>query len=129
MDIFTTVLTKVRSTPIKPKKLRVKALKKEPETHELTDDLNHLEDHDLYFIKEKKYGEGETHPEKESNADKSTRESSGRGIHAREGIEEDISADNIIPSESVITDKQEILHPHKANEEPEEDIKHLDIFV
>ncbi|MCO4798387.1 MAG: hypothetical protein KC484_04180 [Colwelliaceae bacterium] len=122
MDIFTTVLTKVRATPIKPEKLRVKALKKEPETHELSDDLNHLEDHDIYLINEKKHSKDkERHPQSKSESKK-----------VRVEVEEhEFTDDNIIPSESVITDKQEILHPNKVknSDEPAKDIKHLDIFI
>jgi hypothetical protein len=49
MDIFTTYLTKVVSRPIKPTNLKVKALAKDASSSELTDDLNHLENHDNYY--------------------------------------------------------------------------------
>lgn len=124
MDIFTTVLTKVRPTPIKPKNLRVKALKKEPETRELTDDLDHLEDHDLYFVKEKKQREQEQHSQQEKQNAKSTADDTEHDNH-------EINGENIVPSESVITDKQEILHPQKKHDDDDDDkdVKHLDIFV
>lgn len=122
MDIFTTALTKVRPTPIKPEKLRVKALAKEPETRELTEDLDHLEDHDLYFIKEKKRGDQKQHPQQENQQSKSTSACTEQESH-------EFTDKNIVPSESVITDKQEILHPHKEKGEDDKDVKHLDIFV
>lgn len=49
MDIFTTALTRVVPVPIKSEKLKVKALLKESAINELTDDLDHLENHDSYF--------------------------------------------------------------------------------
>jgi hypothetical protein len=113
VDIFTTALTKVRLSPIKPEKLKVKALNKEPETRELTEDFDHLENHDLYFINEKKQREQEQQKQKTKHSEVENHEFSDK---------------NIIPSESVITDKQEILHPHKAHDD-EDDSKHLDIFV
>lgn len=123
MDIFTTALTKVRPTPIKPKKLRVKALAKEPETRELTEDLDHLENHDLYFIKEKKQREQKQHAQQEKQDTKSSQGESEHDNH-------EFNDEHIIPSESVITDKQEILHPQKKHDDDDDkDVKHLDIFV
>jgi hypothetical protein len=122
MDIFTTALTKIRPNPIKPEKLRVKALNKEPETHELTEDFDHLENHDLYFINEKEQGENKQHSQQEGQQSQSSSKHSEENIH-------EFTDENIIPSESVITDKQEILHPHKPNDDEHKDIKHLDIFV
>ncbi|MDT0602452.1 hypothetical protein [Thalassotalea castellviae] len=122
MDIFTTVLAKVRPNPIKPEKLRVKALDKDAETQKLKEDHDHLENHDLYFIQGKKQ-----HNSKQDNrqAKQSTKESTTH-VHSDNA---DINDENIIPSESVITDKQEILHPNKPHDDDEEDIKHLDIFI
>jgi hypothetical protein len=52
MDIFTTQLTRVVAVPIKPVSLKVKALAKDAATDKLTDDLDHLENHDQYFEKQ-----------------------------------------------------------------------------
>lgn len=115
MDIFTTALTRVRPSAIKPDKLKVKALSKEPNSHKLTDDENHLENHDLYFLDENKHS-GE---QQANHSDKN------EGQHGHEFFEE-----NIVPSEEVITDKQDILHPHKSHKNDEDDdIKHLDLFI
>jgi len=48
MDIFTTQLTRVVQTPIKPTSLKVKALLKEAATDKLKEDHDHLENHDYY---------------------------------------------------------------------------------
>lgn len=53
MDIFTTQLRQVLQTPIKPINLKVKALVKEPDTKVLSDDIDHNENHDQYFKKNK----------------------------------------------------------------------------
>ncbi|WP_440873926.1 hypothetical protein [Thalassotalea sp. PLHSN55] len=50
MDIFTTQLTRVVPVPIRPQSLKVKALLKEAATGKLTDDPEHLENHDAYYI-------------------------------------------------------------------------------
>ena len=51
MDIFTTVLTRVVPVPIKPANLKVKALLKSADLGKLKEDLDHLENHDNYFVK------------------------------------------------------------------------------
>jgi hypothetical protein len=52
MDIFTTQLTRVVNLPIKPAKLKVKAPKKEAASTKLSQDLDHLENHNAYFSDE-----------------------------------------------------------------------------
>jgi len=52
MDIFTTQLTRVVAVPIKPASLKVKALTKDAATDKLTDDIDHIENHDQYFKKQ-----------------------------------------------------------------------------
>jgi len=49
MDIFTTQLARVVPVPIKPAKLKVKALLKDAGAGKLKEDLDHLENHDYYF--------------------------------------------------------------------------------
>jgi len=50
MDIFATAYKRLTRLPIKPEKLKVKALVKEPATNQLTEDVDHLEDHDQYSV-------------------------------------------------------------------------------
>ena len=57
MDIFTTELTRVVLLPIKPTHLKVKALLKEAATGQLKEDIDHLENHDCYFISDAKHQE------------------------------------------------------------------------
>lgn len=52
MDIFTTQLTRVVPVPIKPASLKVKALLKEAANSKLTQDPDHLENHEYYFTSE-----------------------------------------------------------------------------
>jgi hypothetical protein len=52
MDIFTTQLTRVVPVPIKPTSLKVKALLKEAANSKLTQDPDHLENHEYYFTSE-----------------------------------------------------------------------------
>ena len=52
MDIFTTQLTRVVPVPIKPASLKVKALLKEAANSKLSQDPDHLENHEYYFTSE-----------------------------------------------------------------------------
>jgi hypothetical protein len=52
MDIFTTQLTRVVPVPIKPASLKVKALLKDAANSKLTQDPDHLENHEYYFTTE-----------------------------------------------------------------------------
>ncbi|GLX77078.1 hypothetical protein tinsulaeT_04180 [Thalassotalea insulae] len=108
MDIFTTALAKIRANPIRPDKLRVKALRKESATNELTDDINHLEDHQLYFIDEK------THQQNKGKQQQTKPQQTEEGVKA---------------SEDVILHKQDILHPQPAKDNDDDEIEHLDIFI
>lgn len=111
MDIFTTALTKVRSTPIKPEKLRVKSLKKEAAIKSLTDNENHLEEHELYSIEEKE-------KEKEKSDDNQS-DSGGNSLQ-----------DDKDATEPLILHKEDITHPKNANKNTLADNdKHLDIFA
>ena len=53
MDIFTTQLTRVVPVPIKPTKLKVKALVKEAATRALDETLDEIEPHESYVSPEK----------------------------------------------------------------------------
>jgi len=114
MDIFTTALTRVRATPIKPEKLRVKSLRKESATAELTDDINHLEDHQLYFIDDESSNNPQHSKKNQTNI-------------SSEQVTESIEAD----TDAVIVSKQELLHPkqHEDRDDDGGEIKHLDIFI
>lgn len=116
MDIFTTALTKVRTNPIKQKKLKVKSLVKESATSELTDDINHLEQHELYFIDEKTH-----HENKKRTVDMKDTEH-GQADEFEQGV---------VPSDDVIIHKDEIIHPKSSptDEQDDDNIKHLDLFV
>jgi len=123
MDIFTTALTKVRTVPIKTEKLKVKALHKDSATGKLTDDTNHLEQHELYFIDEKEHHH---HKEEKENLAKVNKT---EDLLSTEDEQQDKTEQGIVASESVIIHKQEILHPKPAEKDPPEDVKHLDLYI
>ena len=52
MDIFTTQLTRIVPVPIKPLRIKVKALLKDAANTKLSQDPDHLENHEYYFTKE-----------------------------------------------------------------------------
>jgi Na+-translocating ferredoxin:NAD+ oxidoreductase RnfG subunit len=118
MDIFTTVLTRVVQTPIKPERVRVKALSKEPAMNELTDDLDHLENHEQYVDLSKEDSEKKQNKQHQNQHEE---KSSLYVDEASDGYEGDTA--------TVIIHKEELIHPKKKYDEPDEDIHHLDIFV
>jgi hypothetical protein len=120
MDIFTTALTRVVQTPIKPSRLRVKALVKEPATSALTDDLDHLENHEQYFDatqEQESRHKGEYEAKQEKEALSSAEEEQGEGVQA------------II--DGTILHKKDLINKSKTHkkDENDDDIKHLDLFV
>ena len=120
MDIFTTALTKVVTAKLEPKGLRVKALAKEPNIKPLSEDVNHLEEHEgYYFLKD--------NPQRQHREQQKDRQEPSAG----EESEAQSLADEVIePSEDVIIHKDEILHPKdKSRDKKDDDIEHLDIFV
>ena len=98
MDIFTTALTRVLQTPIKPVRLRVKPLSKEPSLNKLTDDPDHLENHDQYVNLSK------DHSEKIPNSKKAalTTEYSSDKVKlvSKKELKEIITKQNLIPKSS-----------------------------
>ena len=104
MDIFTTQLTRVVLLPIKPTHLKVKALLKEAATGQLKEDIDHLENHDCYFISDAKHQENKQKNQGHAHAH----------AHAQEYKQTDkINTKN---EQSVMTQSKD----HKP---------HLDIFV
>lgn len=114
MDIFTTVLTRVVPVPIKPERLRVKALSKEPATNELTDDIDHLENHEQYIDSSKDSAEQKKNKQ--------------QGSYVNEVVDESSTIDNDEASK-IVTHKEELTHPNKEQQQTDKVIKHLDIFV
>ena len=122
MDIFTTALTRVVQTPIKPDRVRVKALSKEPSLNELTDDLDHLENHEQYVDLSKEHSDEQQSQQREkANEESSTVDSDEPVNNIGNNFDDDIA--------KVITHKEEFIHPKKKHDEPDEDIQHLDFFV
>jgi hypothetical protein len=91
MDIFTTVLRKVVSAPIKPKKLKVKALVKEAETGKLTKDPNHLENHDYYFSLSDDAQASQENPQENKNPPKNTCETLEQPDNSEDGGKKEIN--------------------------------------
>ena len=109
MDIFTTQLTRVVPVPIKPANLKVKALLKEAANSELTQDPNHLENHEYYFnAEEDEYHSGQQNPEQDLET---------------ECKEETITKQE----ESDVSDERHVIgHKEKDNEGG---TKHLDLYA
>jgi hypothetical protein len=114
MDIFTTQLTRVVPVPIKPASLKVKALLKEAANSKLTQDPDHLENHEYYFTSE----EDEYH----ANEQKSEQEKEDNQAHAEE--------DEQAPKQESV----EALTEHSPDTSEDEDKKidkpkHLDLYI
>ncbi|WP_286269343.1 hypothetical protein [Thalassotalea hakodatensis] len=118
MDIFTTALTKVRPTPIKPDKLRVKSLSKQAATKALSDDIDHVEDHHLYFVKDSQSDQNSAHTN-DNTTDTHQEQTPPQYV-----------VDEVVEPE--ILHKQDVLHPKHSqdkNDKDDDDKPHLDIYV
>jgi len=112
MDIFTTLLTRVVPTPIKPTDLKVKALLKDAATGELKEDLDHVENHDYYFN------------DSDSAKDKKQQKESAQGD--KEEAKQAKSAKSALANEKTTVkkdNKEEIIS------ESADGTKHLDLYV
>ena len=112
MDIFTTALTRVFATPIKAEKLKVKALVKDSATAQVSDDINHLENHEtyinLYKDKDKKNKDQAKHDD-------------------REHSDENSPKDGIKCSVTGVENNNDL--PDAKKDDDGDDVHHLDIFV
>lgn len=107
MDIFTTVLTRVVATPIKPTDLKVKALAKGAAANAVSDDIDGLEDSAVYQSKKSKISDKESH----SNDARSDAEETSAVPEDKTGL----LVDTFDDSESVSSEK--------------DDKPHLDIYI
>jgi hypothetical protein len=102
MDIFTTQLTRVVQTPIKATSLKVKALMKESGSGGLKEDLDHLENHQYYFVDEKKHRQHKNNPEAEVKEEQNEEVKGGDGdLHL---VQEALNKDD----EEIIDDKNHL---------------------
>ncbi len=112
MDIFTTALTRVVPVPIKPANLKVKALAKEAAASGVSDDVQGLEDHELYFKKQVK-----------------EKTEQGQQKQQEELVADDVILPTAVPSDNTgqnidLFDDSEDEASNDKNDKP-----HLDIFV
>ena len=128
MDIFTHALVKVARNPIKRDKFKIKALQKDANTKPLNDDVEHVENHDLFFAQENIQQGGE-------HAGSQNEKAPNIILDVQSDDRGDIGAKGVIPSNDVITDKQQILHPKQVFKEPveksseDDDVSSLDLYV
>jgi len=106
MDIFTTVLTRVVPVPIKPANLKVKALLKSANVGNLTEDFDHLENHDNYF-----------------DDDSSKKESLDSNNHPEHQEHQEVIGENDL------TDEKQIKADSSGISESLDGVKHLDIYI
>lgn len=108
MDIFTTQLTRFIPVPIKPANLKVKALLKGAEISKLTEDPDHLENHENYFVE--KPTDNETNDKADKEQSKENEQEKKLAVQQVETTDEK-SAD--------------------ANSETKskKEVKHLDLYV
>ncbi|MFQ3209305.1 MAG: hypothetical protein ACI9U5_001402 [Colwellia sp.] len=118
MDIFTTQLTRVVPVPIKPVRIKVKALLKDAANTKLSHDPDHLENHEYYFAKEDEQyhscqQEAKQHSFKEQHAQQKT------DIGELEFNDDELAAKKSIALEAL--DKE----TNQTNNKP----KHLDLYA
>lgn len=116
MDIFTTQLTRVVPVPIKPASLKVKALLKDAANTKLSQDPDHLENHEYYFTREKdEYCDAHPETEQEASQDQPKKE---------EPKDIDITYDRVASDQ-----KKEQVGVEKTSDDNKDDTKHLDLYA
>ncbi|AAZ25360.1 MULTISPECIES: hypothetical protein [Colwellia] len=115
MDIFTTQLTRVVPVPIKPANLKVKALLKEAANSKLSQDPDHIENHECYFTTE----EDQYH---------SSRQGGEQEQHAKQKEEHKNQTDSIKNDVASEQDEKEI-NVEKSDNGNNDDTKHLDLYA
>ncbi|MEY8198674.1 MAG: hypothetical protein RPS47_05495 [Colwellia sp.] len=119
MDIFTTQLTRVVPVPIKPASLKVKALLKEAANHKLTQDPDHLENHEYYFTQEEdKYHDSQQETKQETEQEQAAQQNKEEKKHAD-------SINNEVGSEQ----KKEQIDVEKTSGGNKDNTKHLDLYA
>ena len=84
MDIFTTQLTRVVPVKIKTEQLKVKALVKDAAASKLSDDTDHLENHDYYFHDSRQQNAQEKLTEQQEKAQEQRED-----VSSKENLDED----------------------------------------
>lgn len=112
MDIFTTQLTRVVPVPIKRANLKVKALLKEAANSKLTQDPNHLENHEYYFTPEDEY-----HSSKQDNQEQDNQEL----------LNDKLIVGSTSSSQDEVTEK--VNGSEKKADSKDGDTKHLDLYA
>ena len=112
MDIFTTALTRVVPVPIKRANLKVKALAKEAAASGVSDDVQGLEDHELYFKKQVK-----------------EKTEQGQQKQQEELVADDVILPTAVPSDNTGQNVDMFDDSEDELKDDKDDKPHLDLFV
>ena len=104
MDIFTTQLTRVVPVPIKPASLKVKALLKDAANTKLSQDPDHLENHEQYVDLSKDHSEKKQHQQHDKENDECNEIVAGVLVNKFTDNFDDDMAAVIIQKEELISD-------------------------
>jgi len=129
MDIFTTQLTRVVQTPIKPRNLKVKALLKEAANSKLSHDPDHLENHKYYFMREENQSHDEYQPQQSEQVHKED--------HNAERLVDEVEANLKDEQKKIPIDVDEVTYEKHGSEvsieiksdDDEDNTKHLDLYA
>ncbi len=110
MDIFTTALTRIVPVPIKPANLKVKALAKEAAASGVSDDIQGLEEHELYFKKQVKENPEQVGEKQEESTD-------------------DVILPTAVPSDNTGQNVDMFDDSEDELKDDKDDKPHLDLFV
>lgn len=131
MDIFAAQLKRVTKVPIRKQRLKIDALNKGSASKGLTDDLDHLENHEQYFELPESNDE-----EKPSQKTKSSKDNENDESSKAPAVEQNTSTENeyedvqVIPEFLPYAKKARIPREElKQLEEAKKSLKHLDLFI
>lgn len=137
MDIFISQLKRITRVPIKQESLKVKAPVKDAEPSALTDDLDHLENHEQFFAYGNKDESKNEHAESDTYEHTSNDESDNQNL-ASSKHKEEYTPDNIVPDFSAYARKPRNINVEgnqgdsinkDKNNKKEDPPEHLDLYV
>jgi len=123
MDIFTTQLTRLIQTPIKPTTLKVKALLKEAGAGNLKEDLDHLENHDYYFGEQDQQTNASNQHEHEQTQQENQHQQHDKAVSLIKDDSENEAEKDYAPEHKKTQKSQQQQQDLKKG------IKHLDLYV
>lgn len=132
MDIFAAQLKRVTKVPIRKQRVRIDALNKGSASKGLTDDLDHLENHDQYFELPENDEQEQSPPKNNSSEEHSSGTDSAETVLTEKNTleEKEYTDVQVIPEFLAYAKKPRIPREElKQLEDAKKSLKHFDVYI